>query len=219
MSVSQYSDSGNDFDDSTNDDLSTSAYNPDIYYSPQDSSVAGNSRYYSQPLISFVKNDRRGPSERQRNRRPKISQLPRWIQILLMPVSAPKFRRYVPVFVVCVLLFLCLWKLVVTPQFELAAELTNSLDPEFSAATEGWFGVNSLPRFTDLVKIGNLDPSLLPADLAVTGEENSGKKRLIFVGDVHGCKSECMCFHASSFIYISARLAKSVANLCAPFFP
>jgi hypothetical protein len=36
----------------------------------------------------------------------------------------------------------------------------------------------------------SLDPKLLPNE-NIRGESDPGRKRLIFIGDVHGCKDEC----------------------------
>ena len=46
----------------------------------------------------------------------------------------------------------------------------------------GWFGTNMRPKFADIIQVKDLDRNLIPRD----------KTRLIVVGDVHGCKDECM---------------------------
>jgi predicted phosphodiesterase/translation initiation factor 1 (eIF-1/SUI1) len=46
------------------------------------------------------------------------------------------------------------------------------------------------PQFRDLVLVKTLDPSLLPRSSKDKTEVGSGKKRLLFVGDIHGCKKE-----------------------------
>jgi len=47
------------------------------------------------------------------------------------------------------------------------------------------FGSNRRPGFADMVMMRTLDSYLVPG--MVAGNEN---RRLIFVGDVHGCKEE-----------------------------
>jgi hypothetical protein len=48
-----------------------------------------------------------------------------------------------------------------------------------------------MPRFEDLILIQTLDPELVPTDLAGEDAGSKNKKRLVIVGDVHGCKEEC----------------------------
>ena len=48
--------------------------------------------------------------------------------------------------------------------------------------SEGWFGGNMRPGFLDMVHLGTLDEKLLP------GQEDN--RRLIVIGDVHGCNDE-----------------------------
>ncbi|EKV12787.1 Ser/Thr protein phosphatase family [Penicillium digitatum PHI26] len=57
-----------------------------------------------------------------------------------------------------------------------------------------WFGANSSLQFDGLVQIRTLNPDLVPGDLARVGSGEFSRKRLIFVGDVHGCKEECKKF-------------------------
>jgi hypothetical protein len=47
------------------------------------------------------------------------------------------------------------------------------------------FGVNMRPTFADMIHLQELDASLLPS-------ASSPERRLVFVGDVHGCKDERM---------------------------
>jgi hypothetical protein len=51
---------------------------------------------------------------------------------------------------------------------------------------KGVFGNNFMPSFLDIAQVKELDPSLLPS-------KSNKKRRLIFIGDVHGCLDECMC--------------------------
>lgn len=85
-----------------------------------------------------------------------------------------------------------------SPALEERGNLQHSLDPT-KADVGGWFGSNSVPRFDDLTQIASLDPALVPG--AETQGSKSGsrsQKRLIVVGDVHGCKEECRCFRTRS---------------------
>jgi hypothetical protein len=68
--------------------------------------------------------------------------------------------------------------------------LIHSLDPTSKTDSVGWFGTNSMPEFGDLIQIQTLDPGLVPTDLAGMDAASNNKRRLVIVGDVHGCKEE-----------------------------
>jgi 3',5'-cyclic AMP phosphodiesterase CpdA len=51
-----------------------------------------------------------------------------------------------------------------------------------------------MPQFDDIVHIRTLDPELVPSGSAEVEADSSSRKRLIFVGDVHGCKAECRSY-------------------------
>lgn len=48
---------------------------------------------------------------------------------------------------------------------------------------------------TGLIQIRTLDPALLPGDITITGQQNN--KRLIIIGDVHGCRASCAYTHTT----------------------
>ena len=48
----------------------------------------------------------------------------------------------------------------------------------------GYFGTNMLPEFVGITQVKTLDTYFVP------GSRDS--RRLIFIGDVHGCRDECM---------------------------
>ncbi|KAE8352791.1 Metallo-dependent phosphatase-like protein [Aspergillus coremiiformis] len=146
---------------------------------------------YTGPLVDYVRN------EWQIN--PKYASLPtantdssdspRWIQILGSIVTAPRFRRYVVVYLTVLISCWAGWKFFVAPRLEEHAALLHALDPQVKEEMGGWFGANALPRFDDIVQLRKLEPSLLPEESASKSDSSSGK-RLVFIGDVHGCKDE-----------------------------
>ena len=66
--------------------------------------------------------------------------------------------------------------------------MNASLDSRIKTG-KGWFGINMQPKFADIIQLEKLDRSLLPGE---TGGKHEREKRLIVVGDVHGCVDECM---------------------------
>jgi hypothetical protein len=52
------------------------------------------------------------------------------------------------------------------------------------SSREGGFGINVRPEFAGLLQVQYLDSKLVP------GATHGSPKRLIVVGDVHGCKAE-----------------------------
>ncbi|KAJ5966356.1 hypothetical protein N7481_013070 [Penicillium waksmanii] len=114
---------------------------------------------------------------------------PRWVQMALSVIAAPRFRRYVIIYLTLFLLGWAGWGLVLSPHLQDRADISRALDA--SSRTTGWFGTNALPRFDDLTLIQTLDPKFLPGgpvDVETLGA--GSRKRLVVVGDVHGCKDE-----------------------------
>ncbi|EIT81217.1 Ser/Thr protein phosphatase family [Aspergillus flavus] len=146
---------------------------------------------YARPLIDYVRN------EWQSN--PKYASLPttnsdtsdypRWVQMLGSIVTAPRFRRYVLVYTTVLVSCWLGWKFVVSPRLEEHAAILHALDPQVKEEVGGWFGANALPRFDNIVQLRTLEPSLLPGEVTSESDEHGGR-RLIFIGDVHGCKDE-----------------------------
>ena len=167
--------------------------NADSFHHGRQSSSSRFSRF-SRPLIDSVRN---GWSSQSPAYYPLTSanddKHPRWVQMALSVVAAPRFRRYVIVYLTLFLLGWAGWALVISPQLDERAAMIRALDPHTRKG--GRFGANSLPSFEDLTLIKNLDPKFLPGgpvNVDNIGEES--RRRLVIVGDVHGCKDECK-FH------------------------
>jgi hypothetical protein len=143
------------------------------------------------PLINFVRNEWQSKSSyRSRGDSSQASSsdrdVPRWIQVLTAIIFAPKFRRYLFVYVILLSIFWAGWKGILKPRIDEHVALVKSLDIESQDKVGGWFGTNARPPLADIVQTRSLDPSLLPSA--------SNGRRLVIVGDVHGCKDECMLF-------------------------
>lgn len=65
------------------------------------------------------------------------------------------------------------------PSWQEQKDLVSSYEP----GKNDVFGVNLRPQFSNMVHMKKLDSSLLPTS-------SEGIQRLVFVGDVHGCKEE-----------------------------
>lgn len=74
-------------------------------------------------------------------------------------------------------------------------ELDMALDEGNRDRIGGWFGSNALPGFSDMAHIQTLDARLLPGEKKAWFRRS--KRRLIIVGDVHGCKDECKYYIAN----------------------
>ncbi|KAL8654666.1 MAG: hypothetical protein Q9210_001356 [Variospora velana] len=59
--------------------------------------------------------------------------------------------------------------------------LNDALDEKVRKGT-AWYGLNLRPAFMDMIQLERLDVGELP--------QEDGKRRLIFIGDVHGCYAE-----------------------------
>ncbi|EAU33545.1 conserved hypothetical protein [Aspergillus terreus NIH2624] len=145
---------------------------------------------FTRPLVDYVRNEWQtsakythlSPSSHDR------SDSPRWLQMILSIVAAPRFRRYVLVYLSLLVSCFLGWKFVLSPRLQEHASLLRALDPNVKQEVGGWFGTNALPRFDYIVQLRTLDPALLPAETATAGQPS--QRRLIVIGDVHGCKTE-----------------------------
>lgn len=146
------------------------------------------------PLIDHVKNAWDSSRSRPRANSTSSSQLSSDkspFRFLRSMIAAPKLRRYVLVYAVLVASFYIGWSVFLQPALEERAGLVRALDLETMKQVGGWFGTNTRPVFADVVPIRSLDPVLIPASNKESSSSAIEQRRLIFVGDVHGCKDEC----------------------------
>ena len=139
------------------------------------------------PLINYARNEwRNSPSHNLSS--PGSERKEAGYGLIL---RSPKFRRYI--FVYAVLLLACWlgWKSWLQPKWEEEALLSKSLE-ETHAIRKNWFGINARPPFADMIQVKDLDQSFLPTMGKDRTVDKNSKKRLIIIGDVHGCKHERM---------------------------
>ena len=103
---------------------------------------------------------------------------PSWTQVL----SAPRIRRWILIFLVSISLSWLYWERYGQDAWTERTTLNNAVNDRMNSNL-GFFGTNKLPQFIDMTQVKTLDTHFIPGA--------TGSKRLIFVGDVHGCHEEC----------------------------
>ena len=135
------------------------------------------------PLVDFIKN------EWQHNTSTTSSsptshdhfEMPNCIQIF----SAPRFQRGALTILLLLFLLWGTWKTWAGPKFDEAYGVRQSSKERLRNA-EGWFGENLRPEFMDMVHIETLEDHMVPG----VDDTASKDRRLIVIGDVHGCNDE-----------------------------
>lgn len=141
------------------------------------------SRGRRRPLIDFIKNEWKHTSSTTSSSPSGYDYLdgPGWLQICF----APRFQRAAVTILLVLLLSFVNWKAWMGPKFFEQHGLRQSIKDRMKDP-EGWFGGNLRPEFLDMVHLETLDDGLLPGG----GNSAPGGKRLIVIGDVHGCHDE-----------------------------
>ncbi|KAL2820496.1 Metallo-dependent phosphatase-like protein [Aspergillus cavernicola] len=164
----------------------------DGLYHPS-SSPSPSSRFtrFTRPLIDYVRNEwQTGAKYTHLTSTSDRSESPqKWVQVVLSIVTAPRFRRYIVVYLGLVVSCWLGWQFFLWPRLKENSAIVQSLDPKQKNKVGGWFGANAVPLLEDVVQLRELDPALLPTSLAPEEGEDSSR-RLIVIGDVHGCKTE-----------------------------
>lgn len=148
----------------------------------------------SRPLIESARNGWQSQTRTQYHHASSSSgeiETPQWTQMVQSIASAPRFRRYALIYLSVFIFGLIGWRVWVSPRLQERTSLMNSLDPNSRTNADGHFGANATPQFNELIQIKQLDPNLVPGDLAGANADSKKKQRLVIVGDVHGCKQEC----------------------------
>ena len=131
------------------------------------------------PLVDLIRNEWKTspymPSSSSRESPSHSS--PNWIQVC----SAPRIRRYVLLLLMLLSLTLGNWHYWAGPTWIEHRLLSQSLNERMRTG-EGWFGENMRPEFLDMDQVKTLDKDLVPT--------RNDRKRLIVIGDVHGCSDE-----------------------------
>ncbi|KAL8792981.1 MAG: hypothetical protein Q9195_004385 [Heterodermia aff. obscurata] len=102
---------------------------------------------------------------------------PSWTQVL----SAPRIRRWILVFFVSLSLSWLYWRRYGADAWTEHQTLSGAVSGRLKSDL-GFFGTNMLPEFVGITQVKTLDSYFVP------GSRDS--RRLIFIGDVHGCRDE-----------------------------
>lgn len=102
-------------------------------------------------------------------------------------IKSARFRRNVFYFVTAIAGSLWTWYYVLVPHMqETQAALATFDEIDLS---NGLYGHNKRPSFPEMIQLRTLDPGLLPTD-GTSRLRRPRSRRLVFVGDIHGCKDE-----------------------------
>ncbi|EED17619.1 Ser/Thr protein phosphatase family [Talaromyces stipitatus ATCC 10500] len=144
------------------------------------------------PLINFVKNKWETRASRPRSTSTSSAASLDWYRVpglgfIASIVMAPKFRRYMVVYAILLMFAFTGWETVLQPMMKEHEDILASLNVDTLEKVGGWFGTNVRPEFVDVLPMRTLNPALLPSF-----EEKKGRssRRLVIVGDVHGCQDE-----------------------------
>lgn len=105
-------------------------------------------------------------------------------------LKAPKFRRFLLLILFLIMSSVVLWIKILAPLLHEEKATWSSLSKSVESAEGDVFGANMRPRFPGMIQVSTLDPDLLPGASKGKNGRNSPKKRLVFIGDIHGCKEE-----------------------------
>ncbi|KAL4872491.1 hypothetical protein BDV12DRAFT_144422 [Aspergillus spectabilis] len=172
-------------------DFSNDISDDGLYHATSSPSPPSRLTRYTRPLIDYVRDGWQNGGAKYTNLNPLSdrTESPKWVQMVQSIVTAPRFRRYVVVYLSLVVACWAGWHFFLFPRLQENSAILESLGPKQKGRVGGWFGANALPELEDVVQLRDLDPALLPASLAPEDDKPS-KRRLIVIGDVHGCKTE-----------------------------
>ena len=109
----------------------------------------------------------------------------RWVDTILAVIKAPKFRRLMLSITLFILCSVLLWVKIIGPWIAKERAGWSSLSRQAGDNAGESYGTNARPKFPGVIQVAELDAKLLPNAF-------ESKRRLIFIGDIHGCKKELL---------------------------
>lgn len=172
------------------------------YKLPQHKTRAYQSYRKRRPLVDLIRNEWRNNIYTQSSSPPPPGKpAPSWIQVC----SAPRFRRYVLLLLMLLSLSWGNWHYWAGPRWSEHRRLSQSLHQRMRSG-EGWFGENTRPEFLDMVQVKLLDRDLVP-------QIQGSRKRLVVIGDVHGCNEERKYINFLRSIYETNMIFLNIATV------
>lgn len=104
-------------------------------------------------------------------------------------IKAPKFQRLVGVLCVIAILLLFLWRNFLSDLVIENRAAWEMMNAETEARHGMIFGTNKRVQFSGVTHISTMDAAHLPRN-SKSGAQAAKDKRLIFIGDIHGCMNE-----------------------------
>lgn len=137
---------------------------------------------HRQPLVNLIRNGRYSSS--------RVSIHSAWSSDYSDPssptlghvLSAPRPRRWLVVLVTSIIFFTVYWRQYGAEAWHEYRTLNSAIQHKMQSNL-GYFGTNMLPDFVGMTHMKTLDEAFIP--------RSGDRKRLIIVGDVHGCVDEC----------------------------
>lgn len=108
-----------------------------------------------------------------------------WVDNVVAVIKAPRFRRLFFTATFFLITTIVLWVKVVEPWIAEEKAAYESLTKETTANVGKVYGTNMRPQFPGVTQISDLSPEFLP-----NSSKLGSKRRLVFIGDIHGCKRE-----------------------------
>ena len=140
------------------------------------------------PLIDACTNDWKSGSRYYSNSPDRAHDDEDIVQLCIATLKAPKVRRYLLVYCVLFITAFLSWTGIIQPRWREHRELTSALNEGLRLNKGGWFGINVRPQFANMIQLQTLDQKLLPRSGKTEGTHR--QRRLVIIGDVHGCKDE-----------------------------
>jgi hypothetical protein len=110
-----------------------------------------------------------------------------WYDAVAAVVKAPKFRRLALYLFSISAIGLVLWSKIIWPWIEEERAAWHTFQTYAVNVTEPLYGTNVRPHLGGIIQSQELDSAYLPG-----GPKAKKQRRLVFIGDIHGCKKELL---------------------------
>ncbi|KAK5311473.1 hypothetical protein LTR70_008764 [Exophiala xenobiotica] len=104
--------------------------------------------------------------------------------------KAPKFQRLVFVSIFATVVAIFYWQYFLSNYVAEEKEAWDTLNSEFGRNRGNVYGQNKRVQFPGMTQLSTLDAKYLPRTSRASLDSASKHRRLIFIGDIHGCMDE-----------------------------